>query len=167
VSLASLRARKALCLLAATALLCAHAAPVLAAARCPRTTELAMESKVMCQVCGVPLNVASSLEADRERAFIQQLVNRCESVSQIEAALVAQYGTGILAAPPGHGFSLSAYVVPIIAVLGAAAAVGFVILSARGRHRRRDEDPRDGVSPVTRSEDARLDAALSSYRRQA
>ena len=46
--------------------------------RCPRTTELAMESKVMCQVCGVPLVLANSLEADRERAYMTTLVNRCD-----------------------------------------------------------------------------------------
>ena len=81
--------RAALAALAACAALWATATPAVAAASCPKTTELAMESKVMCQVCGVPLALANSLEADRERAFITKLVDRCNSVQQIEATMVA------------------------------------------------------------------------------
>jgi cytochrome c-type biogenesis protein CcmH/NrfF len=167
VRIASRRARIALSGLATIAVLFVQAAPALAAAGCPRTTELAMESRVMCQVCGVPLNVASSLEADRERVFIQNLVNRCETVKQIETTLVAQYGPDILSTPSTGGFSLSAYLVPVIGVLGAALAISFVIMSARSRRRRLDDDPRDTVAPITGPEEARLDAALSAYRRQA
>jgi hypothetical protein len=58
-------------------------------------------------------------------------------------------------------------VVPLVGVLGAALAIAFVIISARSRRRRPDDDLPDAITPVTGPEDARLDAALSVFRRQA
>jgi cytochrome c-type biogenesis protein CcmH len=153
--------RVVLSLAAACASLAGTAVPALAAAGCPRITELAIESQVMCQVCGVPLALASSLEADRERAFITKLVNRCESVSQIEAAMVAQYGPGILASPRSHGFAIAAWLVPVVAVLGAALAIAAVVVL--GRRRRQAHEAATAIRPATASEDARLDAALTAF----
>ncbi|HET6868899.1 MAG TPA: cytochrome c-type biogenesis protein CcmH [Solirubrobacteraceae bacterium] len=153
--------RVAIALLAVCVSLCGPVAPVLAAANCPRTTEVAMESKIMCQVCGVPLALANSLEADRERVLISRLVARCDSASQIEAAMVAQYGPSILATPPTHGFAITAWLVPGIAIAAAALGIGGVLLSVL--RRRRDAPP---LAPVTASEDARLDAALAAYTRR-
>jgi cytochrome c-type biogenesis protein CcmH len=117
-----------------------------------------MESKIMCQVCGVPLALANSLEADRERVLISRLVARCASASQIEAAMVAQYGPSILATPPTHGFAITAWLVPGIAIAAAALGVGGVLWSVRRRHRGRPD-----VTPVSAAENARLDAALAAY----
>lgn len=153
--------RVAIAVLAILVSLCGPVAPALAAATCPRTTEVAMESKIICQVCGVPLALANSLEADRERVLISRLVARCDSASQIEAAMVAQYGPSILATPPAHGFAITAWLVPGIAIAAAALAIGGVLLSVR--RRRRDAPP---PAPVTASEDARLDAALAAYTRR-
>jgi cytochrome c-type biogenesis protein CcmH len=153
-----LTVRPFIALVLAATMLLAPAAPALAAASCPRTTELAMESKVMCQVCGVPLALANSLEADRERVFITKLVNRCESVSQIEAAMVAQYGPGILASPGSHGFAVAAWMVPVAAILVAALAVAAVVLS-----RRRTRDREEPAPVLTTAEAAQLDAALSAF----
>lgn len=152
--------RAAFVSVAACAALWATATPAVAAASCPKTTELAMESRVMCQVCGVPLALASSLEADRERAFITKLVNRCDSVQQIEAAMVAQYGPGILASPGSHGFAVTSWLIPVVGVLGAALAIVAVVVITR---RRRDEEAAAALRPVSASEDARLDAALTRY----
>jgi cytochrome c-type biogenesis protein CcmH len=161
MTLISHRLRIVLSLLGASAVVSGSAVPAIAAAGCPRTTELAMESKVMCQVCGVPLALANSLEADRERAFITNLVNRCESSSQIEAAMVAQYGPGILASPGSHGFATAAWLVPVMGVLGAALAIAAVVVF--GRRRRMADEAAITSRPVTASEDARLDAALTAF----
>jgi cytochrome c-type biogenesis protein CcmH len=161
VKLASKRARMGIALLFICATALADAGPAVAAGSCPRTSEIAMESKVMCQVCGVPLAVASSLEADRERAFIRTLVNRCESVGQIEAAMVAQYGPGILATPGTHGFAIAAWVVPACAILLAALGIAVVLRPVR-RRRGASESP-DAPAPSP-AEERRLDAALSAYR---
>ena len=153
--------RTAIALLAGWISLSGFTAPALAAAGCPRTTEVAMESKIMCQVCGVPLALANSLEADRERVLISHLVARCESASQIEAAMVAEYGSSILATPPAHGFAITAWLVPGIAIAAAALGIGGVLLSMRRSNRTRGDVP-----PVTAAEDARLDAALTAYTRR-
>jgi cytochrome c-type biogenesis protein CcmH/NrfF len=123
--------RTAIFVLAAWVSLSAVVVPALAAAACPRTSEVALENKIMCQVCGVPLAVANSLEADRERALITQLVNRCESASQIEAAMVAEYGAGILATPATHGFAITAWLVPAIGIAVAALLIAGVLMSTR------------------------------------
>ena len=150
----------AVALLAACGLLAGAAAPAVLAAACPRTTELAMESKVMCQVCGVPLALANSLEADRERAFITTLVKRCDSVGQIEAAMVVQYGPGILASPGSHGFAITAWLVPVAALLGAAVTIAGVIVL--GRRRRQAYELAIATPPATADEDAALDVALKA-----
>ena len=152
--------RAALAVLASCGVLSAAAAPAVAAATCPQTTELAMESKVMCQVCGVPLALANSLEADRERAFIATLVKRCDSVSQIEAALVTQYGPGILASPGDHGFAITAWLVPVAGLLAATLAIAGVVVL--GRRRRQAYELAVAVPPATAAEDAALDAALKA-----
>jgi cytochrome c-type biogenesis protein CcmH/NrfF len=154
--------RVSLALVAVCAAALPTAAPALAAAGCPRTTELAMESKVMCQVCGVPLALARSLEADRERAFITTLVNRCESAAQIESAMVAQYGAGILAAPGTHGFAITAWLVPALGILAAAAGVAGIVLLP-GRRRRGELAPDAMLVPASSDEERRLDAALRAY----
>lgn len=155
------RTRAAVSLLAVYAALLAAAGPALAAAGCPKTTELALEDKVMCQVCGVPLALASSPEADRERALIIKLVNRCDTVAQIEAAMVAQYGPGILATPGTGGFAITAWLIPGLAILGAGAGIATVLLGLR---RRRAARPESAVVPPSASEEAQLDAVLGVFR---
>jgi cytochrome c-type biogenesis protein CcmH len=159
--LVSRRARAALALLVIGGSLASTAAPALAAASCPRTSELAMQSKIMCQVCGVPLALANSLEADRERALISKLVDRCDTVSEIEAVMVAQYGPGILASPGSHGFAIAAWLVPVAGVAGASLAIAAVIVLAR--RRRSDTETGYPGAPVSTAEDARLDAALTAF----
>jgi cytochrome c-type biogenesis protein CcmH/NrfF len=104
------------------------AAPA-AAAACPRTSVTAMEHDVMCPVCGTSLALArESPQAQRERAFIARLARRCLSRKQIEDALVAQFGTAVLAEPRASGFDLSAYVVPAAVLLAAAAALAWAAI---------------------------------------
>lgn len=93
-----------------------------AAAVTPRASLTDIENDVMCVICNTPLAVSQSPEADRERAFINGLIAQGETKSQIEKALVAQYGPSVLALPPAHGFNLTVYVLPpAIVVLGAGA----------------------------------------------
>jgi len=79
------------------------------AAFAPRTSLPAIERQVMCVTCKIPLNVAESPQADRERAFIQSLIAEGKSEGQIKRALVGQYGPAVLALPSSHGFGLAAY----------------------------------------------------------
>ena len=128
------------------------------AADCPKTTLSAVEAEVMCPVCGTPLGLASEApQANRERALIQRLVDRCRSKEEIKDVLVAQYGPGVLALPEAEGFNLSAYLVPALVVLLAAAGIA---LAAR-RWRRGEA----GRRPRPRGPDPRLRRRQAPRRR--
>jgi cytochrome c-type biogenesis protein CcmH len=107
------------------AMLAGFALPAAAvAADCPKTTLSAVEAEVMCPVCGTPLGLATEApQANRERALIQRLIDRCRSKEQIKAVLVAEFGEDVLALPEADGFNLSAYLVPALAVLLAAGGI--------------------------------------------
>jgi cytochrome c-type biogenesis protein CcmH/NrfF len=134
-------------------------APVAAADGRASLTEI--EKQVMCPVCGTLLQLAESPQAQRERAFINRLIAEGKSEEQVKDALVAEYGNEVLALPPSSGFSLSAYLVPIIAFLVAAAALAVGVLRwRRGGSDGGSSSPGAGPS----DEDAkRLDADLARY----
>jgi cytochrome c-type biogenesis protein CcmH len=145
--------------IAAAALLALPAAA--SAASCPRTTLGAVESDVMCLQCGTPLSVAEDAPAaQRERAFIVQLIGECRTKSQVENALVAQYGDRVLALPRAHGFGLSAYLVPLAALLAGLVLVGSLAL----RWRRTRPAARAAEPPAASAESARLAADLERYK---
>lgn len=151
--------RLTLVLLATIAALAVPAAAT--AADCPKTTLAAVEAEVMCPVCGTPLGLATEApQANRQRAFIQRLVERCRSKEEIKEILVAQYGPGVLALPEPEGFKLGAYVIPALVVLLAA---GGIAIAAR-RWRRGGGKPAAAAGPDEDSATAkRLDADLERY----
>jgi len=134
-------------------------APTAAAEGGASLTEI--EKQVMCPVCGTLLQLAESPQAQRERAFINRLIDEGRSEEEVKDALVAEYGNEVLALPPDSGFSLSAYVVPIVAFLIAAAALAIGVLRwRRGGSGGTGAPPSAGPS----GEDAeRLDADLARY----
>jgi cytochrome c-type biogenesis protein CcmH/NrfF len=114
----------------------------------------------MCPVCGTPLGLATEApQANRQRALIQRLVDRCRSKEEIEEVLVAQYGPGVLALPEAEGFNLSAYVVPALILLLAA---GGVALAARRWRGGGGGPPAAGVTGDAAA-GKRLDADLERY----
>jgi cytochrome c-type biogenesis protein CcmH/NrfF len=123
-----------------------------------------IEEEVMCPVCGTLLQLAEAPQAQRQKAFISRLIEEGRSEEQIKDALVAEYGDEVLATPEGSGFSLSAYVVPIVAFLLAAVALAIGVL----RWRRAGGGPSDRGGPTGRgdpsdAESDRLDADLARY----
>jgi cytochrome c-type biogenesis protein CcmH len=142
------------CLLAATA--------ALAASPAPRTSLPEIEPQVMCVTCKIPLNVAESPQATREKAFIQSLIDKGEDEAQIKSALVAQYGPSVLSVPAAHGFDLTVYLVPLAVVLILLGA--FVVLLPRWRRRAREQAAeRTPPSPLTGADAARLDSDLARF----
>jgi cytochrome c-type biogenesis protein CcmH/NrfF len=138
------------------------AAPPSALGATPQTSLSEISSEVMCPVCGTLLELAESPQALREKAFVARLVAKGRSKEQIKDALVAEYGDEVLALPRGSGFSLSAYLVPVIAFVIAIVALALGVLRWRraGGPPGGDEAPVDGPS----AEDAeRLDADLARY----
>ncbi len=124
------------------------AAPAGAPAAAPRTSLPAIERQVMCVTCKIPLNVAQSPQADRERAYIQSLIDLGYGEAQIKRALVGQYGPAVLGLPAAHGFDLSAYLVPLAAVLGLLALLA--LLLPRWRRQARAEGACEASPPDAR-----------------
>lgn len=118
-----MRRASLLAVLAAIPLLAQTPASVPAATA--RTSLPTVESQVMCVTCKIPLTVAQSPQADRERAYIQELIDQGKSEEQVKQALVEQYGPQVLALPATHGFDLVAYLVPVV---GVAFVLGVLLL---------------------------------------
>lgn len=148
-------------LLGVLALALAAASPAMAAK--PRASFNDLEDEVMCDVCGIPLNIANSPRADQQRQELKQLIAQGLTKKQIENTLVARYGPSILATPPDHGFSLAAYLVPIGAVLAALLALAIAI--PRWRRRRPPAGSEDEpAGPALSATDARrLDEDLARF----
>ncbi|HET9592493.1 MAG TPA: cytochrome c-type biogenesis protein CcmH [Solirubrobacterales bacterium] len=150
-----MKARLALVALA----LFASFAPAAVAAE--RASLIEIEKQVMCPVCGTLLQLAESPQAQREKAFIRRLIAEGKTEAQVKDALVGEYGEEVLALPQGSGFSLSAYVVPIVAFLVAVVALASGVM----RWRRAGRGRRDGTAAAgPKGDDAeRLDADLARY----
>lgn len=128
----------------------------------PQTTVTAIEGEVMCPICGTLLELSDSPQAQREKVFVAKLAAEGRSRSEIKDALVAQYGPAVLALPKGSGFDLSAYLVPILALLAAIAVAAVSVARWRRDGRRAEASHADDSGP--QGEDAeRLEADLSRY----
>ena len=136
-----------------------------AQAATPRASLPDVEDEVMCLECGTALNVSTSPVADQERAFIRELIAQGKSKEQVKAALVAEYGPRILAEPEERGFSLTAWLIPILATLAALALV--VVLVRRWRRPEGAAEPEAGAAPAALdpADARRLDADLAAFDR--
>ncbi len=130
----------------------------------PKTTLTAVENEVMCVVCGVPLNVANSPQADRQRAYISELIAEGKTKDEIKAALVAQYGQQVLADPESDGFAITSWLVPALLLVVLAGAA--IVLLPRWRRRSRAA-PAPAAPALPDLDDAdrrRLEEDLARYR---
>lgn len=133
-----------------------------ASAATPRTSLPTIESQVMCVTCKIPLNVAQSPQSDRERAYIQGLIDEGQTEAQIKSALVAQYGPTVLALPAAHGFDLAAYLVPALALVLVLGVLAVALPRWRREGRRKPDAPVD-ATVLTPSDAARLEADLARF----
>ena len=132
------------------------------AAAAPRASLIEIEKEVMCPVCGTLLQLAESPQAQREKAFIRRLIAEGKTETQVKDALVAEYGDEVLALPQGSGFSLSAYVVPIVAFVVAAIALALGVMRWRRAGGGGGRGKPGAAGP--KGDDAdRLDADLARY----
>lgn len=150
--------------LLAAVLLVALLAPVpgTALAATPQTSVTDLEDEVMCTICGTLLELSSSPQAQRERAYIARLVAAGDSKAEIEDALVAQYGPEVLATPDESGFELSAYLVPLLGFLVALAALAIAVWRWR-RDAGGGGSGGQGESGPSGEDAARLDADIARY----
>jgi cytochrome c-type biogenesis protein CcmH len=133
-----------------------------AAAAKPAASLPQIERQVMCVTCKIPLAVAESPQADRERALIQGLIDEGKDEAAIKHALVGQYGQAVLALPSASGFDLAAYLVPLAAAVVLLAALA--VLLPRWRRRARAHAGAGSPAPALSAADARrLDADLERF----
>ena len=153
------RLRLSLVLVVLAALLFPTAAGAVSGLR----TELnEIEGEVMCPVCGTLLELAESPQATREKAFVEGLVKEGQSKDEIKEALVDQYGDAVLAEPKSSGFSLSAYVVPIVAFAVAAILLALAVWKWR-RAAGSSQDRHPEVEGPSDEDSRRLDDDLARY----
>jgi cytochrome c-type biogenesis protein CcmH len=121
-----------------------------------------IEDEVMCVTCNVPLNVAESPQADRQRAYIRDLIDQGKTKDEIKDELVGQYGDAVLATPEGGSFDWAAWAIP--AALIAALLGGLALLVPRWRKR----TPAQAAAPLpalSGTEARRLEEDLARYDR--
>ena len=138
-------------------------APAVLAQDCPQTTLADIEDEVMCPVCGTPLGLASEApQAQREREYIQSLIDDCRSKDEIKQALVAQFGEEVLALPGDEGDDdlgdVLVYVIPALGLLLAAGGIAFAVVRWRGAGPRRG-----GSAPAAAADRSRVDSDMERY----
>ena len=86
-----------------------------------------LEAELVCPVCETTLDQSNAPVAEKMKTFIRVRIAAGDSETEIKDALVAEFGPGVLAEPPGGGFGLLAWLLPLGALLGGAVAVGLLI----------------------------------------
>jgi cytochrome c-type biogenesis protein CcmH/NrfF len=128
----------------------------------PRTSLAFLEGQVMCPTCHTTLDQSNSPAAQRIEAFISRKIDACWTTKQIESALVANYGQGILAAPSHRGFDLLAWWLPIVGVLGGGFVLAFGVWRwSRRRETEEGAEPED--SGLDEETERRLDDLLARF----
>jgi cytochrome c-type biogenesis protein CcmH len=141
---------------AVVALALAFAGPAAAACAHPRTSLSYLEGQVMCPTCHTTLDQSDSSAARRIEAFIQTRIDQCATADQIKSELVANFGEGILAAPPHKGFDLLAWWLPLGGLAAGALLLGFGVWRwSRAR------TPEDRPPPIDDETERRLDDLLA------
>jgi cytochrome c-type biogenesis protein CcmH len=148
-------------LLSAAAALAAAAVLAVAASGAPQVSLPDIEDEVMCPTCGLPLSHSFSPQAEREREFILTQIESGKDKDQIKQALVAEFGSEVLAEPnpDESGFDIAAFLVPATVVGGGMVAIWIAVVRWR-RRERRDGEPAVELSPA---DSTRLEQDLSRY----
>ena len=110
---------------AAIALLVGVLAAGPAAAAPPNAADL--EAELVCPVCETTLDQSNAPVAERMKTYIRTRIAAGDSEDEIKDALVAQFGPSVLAEPPGGGFGLLAWLLPLAGLVGGAIAVALLV----------------------------------------
>jgi cytochrome c-type biogenesis protein CcmH/NrfF len=146
-------------LLAVVAAALVLAGPAAAACAHPKTSLTYLEGQVMCPTCHTTLDQSDAPAAIRIERFIQRRIDQCATADEIKTELVANFGAGILAAPPHKGFDLLAWWLPIGGVLVGAALLA---LGVWRWSRARDGEEEAAAEPaLDPDEEQRLDELLA------
>jgi len=86
-----------------------------------------LEAELVCPVCETTLDQSNAPVAERMKTFIRVRIAAGDTEQEIKDALVAEFGPGVLAEPPGGGFGALAWLLPLGALFGGAIAVGLLV----------------------------------------
>ena len=101
-----------------------------------------LEAELVCPVCETTLDQSNAPIAQRMKLFIRARIAAGDTEQEIKDALVARFGTEVLARPPRGLFGLLAWLLPLAGLLAGAAAVGLLIRSwTRDRGSSADVEP--------------------------
>jgi cytochrome c-type biogenesis protein CcmH len=116
----------------------------------------------MCPTCGLPLAHSFSPQAERQREFILTQIEAGKDKDQIKQALVAEFGSEVLAEPDAdeQGFDAAAFLVPAAVVGGGIVAIWVALIRWRRRER---SDLGEPAAELSAADTARLDRDLSRY----
>jgi len=150
-------------ILVAVALMLVLAAPAGASEERPTLAEL--ESRVVCPTCETTIDQSRAPVANSLRRYIGERIAAGDSRSEIEAKLVADFGEAVLASPPRRGFTLLAWVLPLLGLALGAVVVGSLAWRwSRGREPRLAPVGAPGGSGGLEPElERRLDEELRRY----
>ncbi|MGH2994820.1 MAG: cytochrome c-type biogenesis protein [Gaiellaceae bacterium] len=146
-------------------------AVVLLAAACggaddERVTLAELERELVCPTCNTTLGLSNAPVADRMRALIRERIAAGASESEIKAELVAQFGEGVLAAPPKEGFNLLAWLLPLAGGAVAVAVLAFALRrwsSGRADAEVAGDPSVNGRPPLDPELERRLDEELARF----
>jgi cytochrome c-type biogenesis protein CcmH len=125
-----------------------------------------IEDEVMCVICGTALNVSNAPAAERQREFIRRRIDEGMTKEEVKQALVAEYGSDVLAMPERRGLDLAGYGVPVLAVVLGLGGIAVMIRRGRGRAGGDGEgEPAEGTPDLDPGESARLEADLAAFDR--
>ena len=137
---------------AATCLLAAGAQ----AAGPPNAADL--EAELVCPVCKATLDQSDAPVAQRMKAFIRERIAAGDTKQEIKGALVAEFGSGVLATPPKSGFGLLAWLLPLGALLVGVITVALLVRRWSGRR-----GPPGSTTPLSPDLERRVDEELARF----
>lgn len=124
---------------------------------------MSVESQFICTTCHEPLELVSSPQALSEKQYLEGLLQKRLSMTQVKNDMVSQYGVAVLAKPPAHGFNLTVYILPPAVLLGGLALLAYTLPKWRARSRLAAITPMEGAEPLSSEESERLDAELETF----
>ena len=90
----------------------------------------------MCPVCpGESIDQSQNQLAIDMRGVVAEKLSEGWTDRQVREFFVERYGPSVLLEPPREGFSLIAWVLPPVGVVGAGTGLFFVVRAMRGRNR--------------------------------
>jgi cytochrome c-type biogenesis protein CcmH len=124
-----------------------------------------LERELTCPTCQTTLAMSDAPVADRMREFIRTRHAAGDTKGEVKEKLVAEFGEGVLAAPPAEGFNLLAWVLPIGGALVAALVLGLLAWRwTRGPKLERPADPSaNGRVRLDPELERRLDEELARF----